>query len=158
MWSFKPGFHSPLSPSSRGSLVPLQFLPLEWYHRVSEVGVSPANVDSSLGQTGFCSSSKSLGAVTLPASRDRTLGSQGLGSKEVPGPPSRLSQSSWASVWPCLGLSLQLKRSWSGGARSSRASSLGIPRGPRAEPRHPGNRPLPLLGQFWCCGITVRII
>ena len=25
-------FHSPLSPSSRGSLVPLNFLPLEWYH------------------------------------------------------------------------------------------------------------------------------
>ena len=25
-------FHSPLSPSSRSSLVPLQFLPLEWYH------------------------------------------------------------------------------------------------------------------------------
>ena len=25
-------FHSPLSPSSRGSLVPLCFLPLEWYH------------------------------------------------------------------------------------------------------------------------------
>ena len=24
-------FHSPLSPSSRGSLVPLRFLPLEWY-------------------------------------------------------------------------------------------------------------------------------
>ena len=30
--SFKPAFHSPLSPSSRGSLVPLHFLPLEWYH------------------------------------------------------------------------------------------------------------------------------
>ena len=25
-------FHSPLSPSSRGSLDPLHFLPLEWYH------------------------------------------------------------------------------------------------------------------------------
>ena len=25
-------FHSPLSPSSRGSLVPLHFLPLEWCH------------------------------------------------------------------------------------------------------------------------------
>ena len=32
MLSFKPAFHSPLSPSSRGSLVPLHFLPLEWYH------------------------------------------------------------------------------------------------------------------------------
>ena len=25
-------FHSPFSPSSRGSLVPLHFLPLKWYH------------------------------------------------------------------------------------------------------------------------------
>ena len=25
-------FHSPISPSSRSSLVPLHFLPLEWYH------------------------------------------------------------------------------------------------------------------------------
>ena len=25
-------FHSPLSPSSKGSLAPLHFLPLEWYH------------------------------------------------------------------------------------------------------------------------------
>ena len=32
MLSFKPAFHPPPSPSSRGSLVPLQFLPLEWYH------------------------------------------------------------------------------------------------------------------------------
>ena len=32
MLSFHPAFHSPLSPSSRGSLVPLLFLPLEWYH------------------------------------------------------------------------------------------------------------------------------
>ena len=32
MLSFKPAFHSPLSPSSRGSLVPLSLLPLEWYH------------------------------------------------------------------------------------------------------------------------------
>ena len=30
MLSFKPLFHSPLSPSSRGSLIPLCFLPLEW--------------------------------------------------------------------------------------------------------------------------------
>ena len=29
MLSFKSAFHSPLSPSSRGSLVPLQFLPLK---------------------------------------------------------------------------------------------------------------------------------
>ena len=26
-------FHSPLSPSPRGCLVPVHFLPLEWYHR-----------------------------------------------------------------------------------------------------------------------------
>ena len=32
MLSFKPAFHSPLSLSSRSSLVPLHFLPLEWYH------------------------------------------------------------------------------------------------------------------------------
>ena len=32
MWSFKQLFHSPLSPSSRGSLVLFHFLPLEWYH------------------------------------------------------------------------------------------------------------------------------
>ena len=30
--SFKPAFHSLLSPSSRSSLVPLCFLPLGWYH------------------------------------------------------------------------------------------------------------------------------
>ena len=30
--SFKLNFHSPPSPSSRGSLVPLHFLPLEWYY------------------------------------------------------------------------------------------------------------------------------
>ena len=32
MLSFKPLFHSPLSLSSRDSLVLLHFLPLEWYH------------------------------------------------------------------------------------------------------------------------------
>ena len=33
MLSFKPAFfHSSLSPLSRGSLVPLHFLPLQWYH------------------------------------------------------------------------------------------------------------------------------
>ena len=32
MPSFKPAFHFPLSLSSRGCLVPLHFLPLEWYH------------------------------------------------------------------------------------------------------------------------------
>ena len=32
MLSFKPDFSPLLSPSSRGSLVPLHFLPLGWYH------------------------------------------------------------------------------------------------------------------------------
>ena len=32
IWVLIQLFHSPLSPSSRGSLVPLHFLPLEWYH------------------------------------------------------------------------------------------------------------------------------
>ena len=31
-WVWSQFFHSPLSPSSRGSLVPLHFLPLGWYH------------------------------------------------------------------------------------------------------------------------------
>ena len=30
--SFKSAFHSSLSPSSRGFLIPIHFLPLEWYH------------------------------------------------------------------------------------------------------------------------------
>ena len=32
MWVLSQLFHSPLSPSSRSSLVPLHFLALEWYH------------------------------------------------------------------------------------------------------------------------------
>ena len=32
MLSFKPAFQFPLSPSSRGSLVPLYFMTLKWYH------------------------------------------------------------------------------------------------------------------------------
>ena len=31
-WVLSQLFHSPLSPSSRGSLVPLHFLPFKWYH------------------------------------------------------------------------------------------------------------------------------
>ena len=31
-WDLSQIFHSPLSPSKRGSLVPLHFMPLEWYH------------------------------------------------------------------------------------------------------------------------------
>ena len=42
-------FHSPLSPSSRGSLVPFHFLPLEWYHlHIWGYWYSPGNLDSSL--------------------------------------------------------------------------------------------------------------
>ena len=42
-------FHSAPSPSLRGILVPLSFLPLKWYHRIYEVvDVSPAGLDSSL--------------------------------------------------------------------------------------------------------------
>ena len=32
MLSFRPSFHSPLLPWLRGCLIPLHFLPLEWYH------------------------------------------------------------------------------------------------------------------------------
>ena len=32
-WVLSQLFHSPLSPSSRGSLVPHNFLPLQWYHQ-----------------------------------------------------------------------------------------------------------------------------
>ena len=32
MLCYKPAFHSSLSPSSRGTLVPFSFLPLEWCH------------------------------------------------------------------------------------------------------------------------------
>ena len=42
-------FHSPLSPSSRGSLAPLCFLPLEWHHlHICGGGFSPGNLDSGL--------------------------------------------------------------------------------------------------------------
>ena len=41
-------FHSPLLPSSRSSLVPLLFLPLEWYHlHIWGVDISLSNLDSS---------------------------------------------------------------------------------------------------------------
>ena len=46
--SFKPAFHS-LSPSSRGSLVPLHFLPYRVVICISEIDdISPDNLDSSL--------------------------------------------------------------------------------------------------------------
>ena len=49
MLNFKPAFYSPLSPSSRGSLVPLYYLPLECIICISEVvDISPSNLDSSL--------------------------------------------------------------------------------------------------------------
>ena len=42
-------FYSPLSPSSTGSLVPLRFLPSEWYIYISEVvHISSSNLDSGL--------------------------------------------------------------------------------------------------------------
>ena len=48
-WISRQLFHSPLSPSSRGSLVPFHFLPLNWYICISEVvDISPHNLDSSL--------------------------------------------------------------------------------------------------------------
>ena len=40
-WVLSQPFHFPLSPSSRGSLVPLCFLPLEWYHTWSNRDYSP---------------------------------------------------------------------------------------------------------------------
>ena len=47
--SFKPTFQSPLSLSSRGSLVLLPFLPLEWYHlHIWGCWYSPGNLDSNL--------------------------------------------------------------------------------------------------------------
>ena len=45
-WVLSQLFHSLLSPSSRGSLVPLQFLPLGWCHL--HIDISPSNLDSSL--------------------------------------------------------------------------------------------------------------
>ena len=49
MLSFKPTFHSPLSLSSRGFLVPLHFLPQGGVICISEViDISPNNLDSSL--------------------------------------------------------------------------------------------------------------
>ena len=47
MLSFKPAFHSPLSPSSRGSLVLLHFLPLECIIYIYEVVIFPGNLDFS---------------------------------------------------------------------------------------------------------------
>ena len=43
--SFNPAFYFLLSPSSRGSLVPLCFLPLGWCHLISEViDISPSKL------------------------------------------------------------------------------------------------------------------
>ena len=55
-WVSSQLIHSPLSPSSRGSLVPLYFLPLEWYIiSISEVvDVSCSNLDSSLSFIQYC--------------------------------------------------------------------------------------------------------
>ena len=39
-------FHSPLSSSSRGSLVPLHFLPKEWYHlHIWDCDIFPSNLE-----------------------------------------------------------------------------------------------------------------
>ena len=47
-------FHSPLSPSSRGSLVPLCFPSLGWYHLHTQVvAISPRNLQSSFIQPGI---------------------------------------------------------------------------------------------------------
>ena len=47
--NFKPPFKSPLSPFSKGSLVPFHFLPLEWYHlHIRGCCISPGNLDSNL--------------------------------------------------------------------------------------------------------------
>ena len=46
MLSFKPAFHSPLSPSSRGTLVPRFFLPLRRVICISDViDISPGDLD-----------------------------------------------------------------------------------------------------------------
>ena len=48
-WVLSQLFHSPLSPSSRGSLLPFCFLPLGWCHlHIWGIGISPSNLDSSL--------------------------------------------------------------------------------------------------------------
>ena len=48
-WVLNQTFHSPHSPSSRSSLVPLHFLPLGGIICISEVvDISPGNLDSSL--------------------------------------------------------------------------------------------------------------
>ena len=49
-WVLSQLFHSLLSPSSRGSLVPLHFVPLEGYHlHIWGCWYSSSNLDSSLG-------------------------------------------------------------------------------------------------------------
>ena len=48
-WVLSQLFHSPLSSSSRCSLVPLHFLPLKWYHlHTWSCDISPRNLNSSL--------------------------------------------------------------------------------------------------------------
>ena len=48
MYNVKPAFSTPLPPSSRGSLVPLCFLPLERYHLHIWSCYFPGSLDSSL--------------------------------------------------------------------------------------------------------------
>ena len=55
-WVLSQPFHSPLWSSSKGSLVPLCFLPLGWYHlHIWVVDISSGNLDCSLwfNQPGF---------------------------------------------------------------------------------------------------------
>ena len=48
-WTLSHLFRSPVSPESRSSLVPLHFLPLKWYHLLSEVdNISRCNLTSVL--------------------------------------------------------------------------------------------------------------
>ena len=48
-WVLSQVFHSPLSPLSRGSLVPFHFLPLGWYNlHIWGYWYSPGNFDSCL--------------------------------------------------------------------------------------------------------------
>ena len=48
IFSLKAALHFPPSSLSRGTLVLLHFLPLEWYHPSEALDVSPAYLDSSL--------------------------------------------------------------------------------------------------------------
>ena len=66
-WVLRQLFHSPLSPSSRGSLIPLHFLPCGIIY-VPEVSyISPGNLDSSLWviQPGILHDAHCINRVTV---------------------------------------------------------------------------------------------